>query len=242
VLHDDLVSQEILALIPQVTRKQNVGKRCGKKDIQQEDINALLVTFARFGLKVVRLKSGDPMIFGRAGEEMEAMRRAGVEFEVVPGVTSALGAAASAKISLTHRQAASAVAFLTSHQAKTAKAADWQAWVRARATLVIYMPGYEYAQISGRLMGAGMVAETPCAVVSRATTKDEQILRTTLGALSGAGRMPAPTLLFVGEAVGIGEATEAALDLEWLAAQYALAQEVAPAPQLWFRAQEFSGD
>ena len=265
VLHDDLVSKEILALIPRATRKQSVGKRCGKKNIQQEEINALLVSFAKFGLKVVRLKCGDPMIFGRAGEEMEAMRRANVEFEVVPGVTSALGAAASAKISLTHRQAASAVAFLTSHQAKTAKEADWQAWVRARATLVIYMPGYEYAQIAGRLMEADMDSQTPCAVVSRATSKDEQILRTTLDQLPAASRMAAPTLLFVGEAVGIGQTTQPAADLEWLAAQYELAREVAPAwsiaglsginprlaPQdganlghhhISFRAQEYSGD
>ena len=265
VLHDDLVSKEILALIPSATRKQSVGKRCGKKNIQQEEINALLVSFAKFGLKVVRLKCGDPMIFGRAGEEMEAMRRANVEFEVVPGVTSALGAAASAKISLTHRQAASAVAFLTSHQAKTAKEADWQAWVRARATLVIYMPGYEYAQIAGRLMEAGMDSQTPCAVVSRATSKDEQILRTTLDQLPAATRMAAPTLLFVGDAVGIGQMTQPAADLEWLAAQYELAREVAPAwsiaglsginprlaPQdganlghhhISFRAQEYSGD
>ena len=265
VLHDDLVSKEILALIPRATRKQNVGKRCGKKNIQQEEISALLVSFANFGLQVVRLKSGDPMIFGRAGEEMEAMRRAGVDFEVVPGVTSALGAAASAQISLTHRQSASAVAFLTSHQAKTAKETDWQAWVRARATLVIYMPGYEYAQIGGRLMEAGMDPKTACAVISRATSKDEQILRTTLDQLPTAARMAAPTLLFVGAAVGIGQETQPAADLGWLAAQYELAREVAPVwstaafgdteprlaaqnganlghPHTAFRAQEYSGD
>jgi siroheme synthase len=165
-----------------------------------------------------------------------------VDFEVVPGITSALGAAASAKISLTHRQAASAVAFLTSHQAKNAKAADWQAWVRARATLVIYMPGYEYSQIATRLTDAGMPETTACAVVSRATAKDEQILRTTLGALPGAARMAAPTLLFVGEAVGLAEAGEPAVDLERLAAQSAFAQQVSPAPELWFWPQEFSGD
>jgi uroporphyrin-III C-methyltransferase len=226
VLHDDLVSAEILGLIPAGARKQNVGKRCGKKDIQQEEINALLVTFAQFGLRVVRLKSGDPMIFGRAGEEMEALRRAGVEFEVVPGVTSALGAAASAKISLTHRKAASAVAFLTSHQAKHAAPADWEAWVRARATLVIYMPGYEYGEIVSRLIEAGMPAETTCAVVSRVTRSDEQILRTTLGALPGAARLAAPTLLFVGDAVGLGQESEAAVDFQWLAAQQALAESI----------------
>lgn len=226
VLHDDLVGAEILALIPASTRKQNVGKRCGKKNIQQEEINALLVTFAQFGLTVVRLKSGDPMIFGRAGEEMEAMRRAGVEFEVVPGVTSALGAAASAKVSLTHRKAASAVAFLTSHQAKNAKPADWEAWVRAQATLVIYMPGYEYGEIVSRLVDAGMQAQTACLVVSHATRKDEQILRTTLEALPGVPRLAVPTLLFVGDALGLSQTSETAIDCDWLAAQQALAESI----------------
>jgi len=165
-----------------------------------------------------------------------------VEFEVVPGVTSALGAAASAQISLTHRKAASAVAFLTSHQAKTARAADWQAWVASRATLVIYMPGYEYGQIASRLIEAGMDTAIPCAVVSRATRKQERILRTTLGELPAAAKLEAPTLLFVGEAVGLAEAGRPTIDVEWVAAQHALAQQVAPSTELWFRPQEFSGD
>src|ERR1700675_3561329 len=103
VLHDDLVAPEILKLIPSTARVQNVGKRCGTKTMRQEEINFLLVTLAASGSQVVRLKSGDPLIFGRAGEEIEALRRAGIEYEVVPGVTSALGAAAAAGISLTHR-------------------------------------------------------------------------------------------------------------------------------------------
>src|SRR5579862_7137590 len=104
VLHDDLVAPEILALIPDTARLQNVGKRCGTKTMRQEEINFLMVTLAGSGLQVVRLKSGDPLIFGRAGEEMEALRRANVGYEIVPGVTSALGAAASAGIPLTHRR------------------------------------------------------------------------------------------------------------------------------------------
>jgi uroporphyrin-III C-methyltransferase len=191
---------------------------------------------------------------------MEALQRAGVEFEVVPGVTSALGAAASAQISLTHRRAASAVALLTSHQAKTARAADWQAWVASKATLVIYMPGYEYGEIARRLIEAGMNEKTACAVVSRATTKDEQILRTTIDALPAAARLAAPTLLFVGDAVGIASEPQPLIGVEWLAAQDALdraARQVwstavprlAPKSganlghsQVWFRPQEFSGD
>jgi len=210
VLHDDLVSAEVLALIPRTTQVHNVGKRCGKKNIQQHDINTLLVNFAKFGLRVVRLKIGDPLIFGRAGEEMEALQRARIDYEIVPGITSALGAAASARIPLTHRESSSAVAFLTSHQAKNTPEADWSSWVAARATLVIYMPGYEYAQIASRFVRAGMSAETPCAVISRATAKDQQIVRTTVKELPTAGRLPAPTLLFVGETVSFGAERTAA--------------------------------
>src|SRR4029453_8397060 len=131
VLHDDLVSPEILALIPASAEVRNVGKRCGRKNITQEEINALLVAFASFGLKVVRLKSGDPLIFGRAGEEMQALRKAGIDFEVVPGVTSALASAAAARISLTHRESASAVLFVTGHHAKATKNVEWRRYVGA---------------------------------------------------------------------------------------------------------------
>ena len=117
VLHDDLVAPEILKLIPPTAQVHNVGKRCGKKKILQEEINYLMVALAETGLRVVRLKSGDPLIFGRAGEEIESLRRANIPFEIVPGVTSALGAAAAAQIPLTHRRASSALVFLTAHQA-----------------------------------------------------------------------------------------------------------------------------
>ena len=117
VLHDDLISAEILAFIPSSTEVQNVGKRFGQKRISQAEIHALMVQNALLGLQVVRLKSGDPLIFGRAGEEMEALRKAGIEFEIVPGVTSAFGAAANAQIPLTHRQVSSAVVLVTGHHA-----------------------------------------------------------------------------------------------------------------------------
>jgi uroporphyrin-III C-methyltransferase len=116
VLHDDLVSPEILKLVPSMAHVRNVGKRCGRKSVQQEEINALLIAFASFGVNVVRLKGGDPSIFGRGGEEMDALRKAGVDFEVVPGVTSALASAAAAQVSLTHRNKSSAV-ILLSHPA-----------------------------------------------------------------------------------------------------------------------------
>src|SRR5262249_46298184 len=117
VLHDHLVPQEILDLIPAWTQVRNVGKRCGQVGISQDQIHALLVAAAREGKQVVRLKGGDPLLFGRVGEEMEALARAGVEFEVIPGVTSAMGAAASAKIPLTDRRYASRLIFLSHHTA-----------------------------------------------------------------------------------------------------------------------------
>ena len=117
VLHDDLVAPEILKLIPPSAQVHNVGKRCGKKKILQEEINYLMAALAQSGLRVVRLKSGDPLIFGRAGEEIEFLRRANIPFEIVPGVTSAMGAAAVAQIPLTHRRASDALVLITAHRA-----------------------------------------------------------------------------------------------------------------------------
>jgi uroporphyrin-III C-methyltransferase len=109
VLHDDLIGPEILAFIPSSTDVHNVGKRFGRKSVCQSEIHTLMIQNALLGLQVVRMKSGDPLIFGRAGEEIDALRKAGIEFEIVPGVTAAFGAAASAQIPLTHRQVSSAV-------------------------------------------------------------------------------------------------------------------------------------
>src|SRR3984957_15971824 len=127
VLHDDLVPEEILRVLPVSTQVVNVGKRCGAKGISQAEIHALMVQLAREGKVVVRLKSGDPLLFGRAGEEMEALRRAGIEVEIVPGVTAAFGAAGNAGIPLPHRQVSSAVVLVTGHHAATAEFADWPA-------------------------------------------------------------------------------------------------------------------
>lgn len=199
VLHDDLVAREILKLIPASAKVQNVGKRCGKKNLQQEEINFLMIGFAEAGRQVVRLKSGDPMIFGRAGEEIEALRHAGVDYEIVPGVTSALGAAASAEIPLTHRQYSSAVVFITAHQASGAEAANWKKLAGSGATLVIYMPGRDYSGVAANLKHAGVSKSTPCAIISRAATPNQQAYRTTIGELSLAPSVPAPSLLVVGE-------------------------------------------
>ena len=169
VLHDDLISQEILAFIPSSTEVQNVGKRFGQKKISQCEINALLVQNAFLGLQVVRLKSGDPLIFGRAGEEIEALRAAGIDFEIVPGVTAAFGAAANAQIPLTHRKVSSAVVLVTGHHAASDEFADWPSKIPTDATVVVYMPGYNYESTAKQLMKAGVSSTTACAIISQAT-------------------------------------------------------------------------
>jgi uroporphyrin-III C-methyltransferase len=213
VLHDDLVSPEILALIPQTAQVHNVGKRCGKKKILQEEINFLMVALADSGLRVVRLKSGDPLIFGRAGEEIESLRRANIAFEIVPGVTSSFGAAAEAQIPLTHRRASSALVLLTAHQAEGSEAANWSKLAGSGATLVIYMPGKNYSEIGAKLRAAGVTPETPCAIISRATTRRQRTHRTTVRELRTSPDLPAPTLLVVGEVVRFADST---LDKDFL--------------------------
>jgi uroporphyrin-III C-methyltransferase len=208
VLHDGLVAPAILKLAPARAHVHNIGKRCGKKRISQEEINFLMVELASLGMKVVRLKSGDPLIFGRLVEETEALRKAGVDFEIVPGVTSAFGAAASIQIPLTSRRASPALVLLTGHRASGNEEADWQKFVSSGATLAIYMPGHHYSEIAARLRRAGAAAETPCAIVSRATTRDQQTFVTSVAALHDAPQLPSPTLLVVGEVIRLSAAFE----------------------------------
>jgi uroporphyrin-III C-methyltransferase len=201
VLHDDLVSTEILNLIPTTAQLINVGKRCGRKKITQAEINAQMIWFAQAGFEVVRLKSGDPLIFGRAGEEVTALRRAEVECELIGGVTAAFGAAAAAQIPLTQRGISSSVVFVSGHSATGNDANDWRALAALRATLVIYMPGYEYGTIADNLLREGLSAGTPCAIISRATTVEQQTYITDLSSLPEAPQLPAPTILIIGEVV-----------------------------------------
>jgi len=155
VLHDSLVSREVLERISSAADIVDVGKRCGRKLLTQDEINALLVSYAVSHDVVVRLKGGDPSIFGRAGEELQALREARVEYEVVPGVTAALGAAAAAGISLTDRRIASQVLLSTFSRGADASAMDWGCLTPA-TTLVLYMPGPDYAEVSRRLAEAGL--------------------------------------------------------------------------------------
>ncbi len=199
VLHDELVGKEILNLAPAHAQIRNVGKRCGKKNISQEEINFLMVNLAASGLQIVRLKGGDPLIFGRIGEEIAALRKANIEFEIVPGITAVLGAASTAQIPLTHRQSSHALVFLAGHTASGSDPTNWRALVSLGATVVIYMPGHDYSNIARKLRSAGLSDETPCAIISRATTSDEQVFSTNIENLENAPHLPAPTLLVIGE-------------------------------------------
>jgi uroporphyrin-III C-methyltransferase len=207
VLHDDLVTPEILQLISPTAEVRNVGKRCGSKSIRQEEINFLMVTQAASGRQVVRLKCGDPLIFGRAGEEIEALRRSNIEYEVVPGITSALGAAAAAGIPLTHRRASSTLVLTAGHRASANDTADWSGFAAAESTLVVYMPGSNYGETSSKLKTAGFREDTPCAIISRATTPEQRIYRTTVSQLHQAPRLAAPTLLVVGDVVRFADSS-----------------------------------
>jgi uroporphyrin-III C-methyltransferase len=198
VLHDDLVSPEILSLAAESAEVLNVGKRCGRKSLTQDDINARMLRAAAERNTVVRLKGGDPLIFGRAGEEMEALRAAGVEFEVVPGVTAALAAAASAEIPLTDRRLASRLVFFTGHRCH--EDAHWEAlhgWTRG-STIVLYMPADRVSHFARELLVAGMPPKTPCIAVSEASTPREQIHRAALEELQRVHRWPSPTVLIIG--------------------------------------------
>jgi uroporphyrin-III C-methyltransferase len=197
VLHDSLVSRQVLDLIPRSAEIIDVGKRCGRKLLTQDETNTLLVSYAAQHAAVIRLKGGDPLIFGRAGEEIEALRNAGIEFEIVPGITAALGAAAAAAISLTDRRAASQVVIATFSCGSDAATMNWAA-ISTNTTLVLYMPGADYAEVAHRMREAGLPDDWPCAIVSNATTSQQQIRRTTVAGLGHEARLPAPALLIVG--------------------------------------------
>ncbi|HSY31830.1 MAG TPA: siroheme synthase CysG [Verrucomicrobiae bacterium] len=197
VLHDSLVSAEILALISPRAEIIDVGKRAGRKLLTQDEINSLLVSYAETRTTVVRLKGGDPSMFGRAGEELEALRRANIPHEVVPGISAALGAAAAAGISLTDRRVASQVLFSTFSRSPEHGELKWSA-LTADTTLVLYMPGTDYAEVAERLQNIGLPADLPCVIVSRATHAQQQIRWSNVGSLAAEEKLPAPALFIVG--------------------------------------------
>lgn len=198
VLHDALVSPEVLALIGEAT-VIDIGKRCGTKLLTQPEINSLLIAYASQHAVVVRLKGGDPTIFGRAGEEIEALAEAGILYEIVPGITSALAAAAAAGISLTDRRFAASVVFATAHRGQGAEAIAWNRLVTSHSTLAIYMPGSDYRPLAAQFRDAGLGPQTPCAVISHAGRSSQQVRRCELSSLDRMESLAAPSLLIVGE-------------------------------------------
>ena len=205
VVHDGLVSEAILDLAPASARRLSVAKRRSHHSYGQDEINRMLVAFARDGLTVVRLKGGDPFVFGRGGEELVACRAAGVVCHVVPGVTAALAASAAAGAPLTHRGAAQSVTFVTGHASGGAEPdLDWPSLARANHTVVIYMGLASAPKIAARLIAAGRAAATPALIVENASLPQERRVATTLGDLPRAVEgLHGPALLIVGEAMAL---------------------------------------
>ena len=204
VLYDYLVSDEVLDLVRRDADKICVGKRAGSHSVAQEETNRLLVELALQGKKVVRLKGGDPFIFGRGGEELQAVQAAGIPFQVVPGVTAAAGATAYAGIPLTHRDHAQSVVFVTGHCKPEDNGIQWETLAKGKQTLAIYMGTLKAAEISQQLIAHGRAAHTPVAVIGRGTRADQQVLTGTLDNLEHlAQQAPTPALLVIGEVVAL---------------------------------------
>jgi uroporphyrin-III C-methyltransferase / precorrin-2 dehydrogenase / sirohydrochlorin ferrochelatase len=199
ILHDDLVTPEILALAAPSAEILHVGKRCGTKNITQEEIDALMIDRAQQGLSVVRLKSGDPLVFGRAAEEIASLAAADVIYEVVPGITAAFAAAASLGCSLTSRHAASNLIFSTGHHAQSHNDAPLPS--REDATRVVYMPGRDLSLLALEWLNEGLPADLPCALVSYAGRPEQQVVHSTLGQLGSLPPVLAPSLLVAGWAL-----------------------------------------
>jgi uroporphyrin-III C-methyltransferase len=210
VLHDALVAPEILALAGPAARFEPVGKRAGRAGAAQLRINQRLIELARAGLRVLRLKGGDPFVFGRGGEEALALAAAGMPFRVVPGITSGIGGLAYAGIPLTHRMLSPSVALVTGHSAGSGvpREVDWAALARGARTLVLYMALGRLAEIAAALMAAGRDADDPVALLGDATTERQRCVRTTLrrAAADAALLEPGtPTLVVIGPVVGLSE-------------------------------------
>jgi uroporphyrin-III C-methyltransferase/precorrin-2 dehydrogenase/sirohydrochlorin ferrochelatase len=208
VLYDHLVSPALVDLARRDAERIYVGKEKDNHALGQEEINALMACLAREGRRVVRLKGGDPFIFGRGGEEIESLAAQGIAFEVVPGITAAAGAASYAGIPLTHREHAHSCVFVTGHLKDGAAQLDWQAIARPRQTIVVYMGVGALQAICAGLVEHGLAPATPAALVEKATWREQRVVEGTLAslaaeALSSAVRPPA--LLIVGEVVRLRE-------------------------------------
>jgi uroporphyrin-III C-methyltransferase len=208
VVYDELANHDLLQNCSSGCEQHSVGKRAGRHNASQTEINALLVELAQAGKKVVRLKGGDPLVFGRAGEEIEALRTAGLSYEIVPGVTAATASAAAAGLPLTHRDFSSAVVFVTGHQcAANTGGLDWHALTKLRATLCFYMGVRRLPEIAHNLLHHGMAAEMPLALISEATLPTQKITITTLGAAEkmSPDEIVQPALVVIGEVVRVSD-------------------------------------
>lgn len=209
ILPDGLVSEAILDLASPTAVILPVGKRCGSARVTQSEINHLLVSLAEQGASVVRLKSGDPLVFGRAGEEMSALQVAGIPFEVVPGISAAFAAAASLQTPLTDRASASKLILATAHHAQGKRDLNpahqplWSGPLPSDATLVLYMPGPDLEALADQLMENGIAPETPVAAISRISTAAEHAHRTTLQDLRSSDCGKSPVLLLVGRPLAL---------------------------------------
>lgn len=204
VLYDALVSEEILGLVRRDAELVFVGKRAQGQQVAQEDTNSLLVQYAQQGKRVVRLKGGDPFVFGRGGEELEVLAENQIPFSVVPGITAAIGATAYAGIPLTHRDYAQSAVFVTGHRKADASDIEWQTLARSNQTLVIYMGTLKAKDIADRLQQYGRAAETPIAVISQGTQDTQKTQIGTLAQLAEiAENAPTPALIVVGEVVAL---------------------------------------
>ena len=215
VLYDRLVSQPIMDMIPEGTERVHVGKKRADHTLPQDQINNRLVELAKKGKRVVRLKGGDPFIFGRGGEEIETLAGAGVRFQVVPGITAASGCAAYAGIPLTHRDYAQSVRFITGHLKNDTCDLPWTDFVQTRQTLVFYMGLVGLPIIVRELIAHGMTPAMPVALVSRGTTPEQHVVCGTLDDIVDkvqGSAVQAPTLVIIGEVVGLRDR------LDWIAA------------------------
>ncbi|MFQ5984028.1 MAG: uroporphyrinogen-III C-methyltransferase [Alphaproteobacteria bacterium] len=217
VVYDALVSKEVLAIARPGAAREFAGKRGGKPSPSQPDISDRLIRLARRGLRVLRLKGGDPFVFGRGGEEALALVEAGVPFRIVPGITAGVGGPAYAGIPATHRDVNAAVTFVTGHVAggTVPEALDWEALSRGAPVLVLYMALKHLRSIAARLVAAGRDPGMPVAVISKATTPEQKVLETTLSSCAvdaEAARVDPPAVVVVGEVVRLRAA------LDWLGA------------------------
>ena len=204
VLYDQLVSPEILDLVRRDATLVSVGKKAGAHSVPQEETNRLLVEYARAGNRVVRLKGGDPFMFGRGGEELEVLAAEGIPFSVVPGITAAAGATAYAGIPLTHRDHAQSAVFITGHCQKEGKEPDWQQLAMTQQTLVIYMGLMRSEHIQQQLVSHGRSSQTPIAIIERGTTARQRVLTGTLAELAVlAQQAVSPSLIVIGEVVSL---------------------------------------